>query len=211
MTGLHSLAVTSGYIGAVCGVSMVVPQILRTLRDRHVGGVSALSWSLTALGCLTWMLYGIRAGEVPQVPGNVLIVSGAAVIVLAVPSTRTPLTRSAGLAAGAVALVLAAVILPTEVLGLLAIAFGLVSSLPQTVASVVRPKQADSAVSALAWGLRAASQVFWLLYAIVLRDAAVTISAVVVLSSALVVLASELRRAPQLATALPAPAGRCPV
>jgi uncharacterized protein with PQ loop repeat len=83
---LHTYAVATGYLGAALGVAMVVPQIARTLRDRTVPGVSALSWALTALACTSWLLYGVRAGELPQIPGNILLVSGSVVVALLVPS-----------------------------------------------------------------------------------------------------------------------------
>ena len=98
---LHAIGVTSGYLGATLGVGMVVPQIVRTLRNRHLTGVSPLSWSLTVLACFTWLTYGLRTAEVPQIPGNVLIVSGSVVIVLLVPSAVSTRLRALRLAGAA--------------------------------------------------------------------------------------------------------------
>ena len=85
---LRTFAEGLGYFGSVLGVAMVVPQIVRTYRNRTLPGVSAMSWALTSISCFTWLLYGIRAAEPPQIPGNVLLVSGAVVVVLSVPSAR---------------------------------------------------------------------------------------------------------------------------
>ena len=74
---LHSLALAVGYFGAALGVAMVVPQIVRTLRNPELPGVSAASWGLFALASLSWLLYGVRADEVPQLPGNLLMIIGS--------------------------------------------------------------------------------------------------------------------------------------
>ncbi len=180
---------------------MVVPQIVRTFRNRAVPGVSAMSWALTALSCMTWMLYGIRAHEIPQIPGNVLIISGAVVIVLAVPSAISAPGRALRLSVPALAIVGLATVLPPASIGFLAFGIGLVSALPQTVESLTRPRQATSAVSVPAWLLRGASQVAWLVYALVLHDLTITISATFILASSLLLVASERRRRPALSPA----------
>ncbi|HEX3337444.1 MAG TPA: PQ-loop domain-containing transporter [Jatrophihabitans sp.] len=189
-------AAVTGYLGATLGVAMVVPQITRTFRDRALPGVSAMSWALTALGCMTWLLYGVRAGEIPQIPGNVLIVSGAVVLVLAVPSATSVPVRAVRLGGPALVLIGVATVLPPIAIGFLAFGIGLFSALPQTVRSLRRQRASTSAVSVLAWLLRAASQLSWLGYAILVHDLPVMIATTVVLSSALVVVASEVRPRP---------------
>jgi uncharacterized protein with PQ loop repeat len=194
---LHTIAVAGGYLGAVLGVSMVIPQIVRTFRNRTLAGVSAVTWALTALSCLTWMLYGVRSGEVPQIPGNILIVTGAAVIVLAVPSAMSRSMRAIGLAGPAALLVGLATVLPPPVIGFVAFGIGLISAVPQTIRSLTRPQPQTSAVSVLTWVLRAASQISWLFYALVLHDITVTISATFILiTSTVLILSESSRRAP---------------
>jgi uncharacterized protein with PQ loop repeat len=194
---VHDLAVIAGYIGAALGVSMVVPQIIRTFRNRALPGVSALSWALTALSCMTWLLYGFRADEIPQIPGNALIVSGAVVIVLAVPSVTSMSARAVRLAIPALVITGLAVVLPPTLIGFLAFGIGLVSAVPQLVESLLRSNRNASAVSMLAWVLRAASQVCWLLYALARHDITVTISATFILSSSVLLVMSEQRRRPE--------------
>jgi uncharacterized protein with PQ loop repeat len=192
---LYTLAEATGYLGSVLGVAMVVPQIVRTYRNRALPGVSATAWALTALSCTTWMLYGIRAAEVPQIPGNVLLVSGAVVVVLAVPSRASVARRALLLASGGAALTAAAFLLPPAGVGFVAFGIGLVSALPQTVMSL-RRRDGESAVSVLTWALRVASQACWLAYALARHDLVVTISASFLLTSALVIIATELARQP---------------
>jgi uncharacterized protein with PQ loop repeat len=191
VVNLHEFAVGVGYLGAALGVAMVVPQIVRTLRNRTLPGVSVMSWALMALACLTWMLYGFRAGEVPQIPGNILMVAGSAVIVVAVPSAISPVSRALRLAAPALLLIALAVVLPTEVIGFLGFGIGLISGVPQLIASFTRARRGASAVSIPAWVLRAFSQACWLFYALVLHDVSVSISATFLLVSSIVLVAGE--------------------
>jgi uncharacterized protein with PQ loop repeat len=184
----------AGYLGAALGVAMVLPQIARTYRYRALVGVSALTWALTALSCLTWLLYGVRSEEVPQIPGNVLTVAGAVAIVLAVPSSVRRRVRAAGLLlAAAMLIALAAVLAPTA-LGVVAFGIGLASALPQIARSLLG--SGGAAVSIPTWLLYGAAQLCWLAYALIHRDVVVTISAVFLIISCVLVSGGEgLRRA----------------
>jgi uncharacterized protein with PQ loop repeat len=188
---LHVLANAAGYLGAALGVLMVLPQIVRTLKNRSLPGVSAMSWALTALSCYTWLLYGLRAHEFPQVPGNILMVTGSVVVVLAVPSQAKGRTRAIGVAAPAAVIGGLALVLPPVSIGLIGFGIGLTSALPQIARSLGRRRSENSAVSISAWTLRAASQLSWLIYAIVRHDVIVTISAAFLLTSAVVLVISE--------------------
>lgn len=199
---LHSFAEASGYLGSVLGVAMVVPQIVRTFRDRTVPGVSALSWALTALSCATWMLYGVRSGEIPQIPGNVLLVTGAVVVVLAVPSGTTARRRATYLLLCGGVITTAAFTVPPTALGFGGFALGLVSALPQTAKSLSR-HSAVSGVSLPSWALRVASQSCWLFYALIRHDLVVTISACFILTNAVLLIGIELARR---SAPVPAPA-----
>ena len=192
---LHLVAEASGYLGSVLGVAMVVPQIVRTYRDRTLPGVSAMAWALTALSCLTWLCYGVRTAELPQIPGNVLLVSGAVVVVLAVPSATAVGLRAAGLAGAAAVLVTAAFVIPPPAVGLVGFGIGLTSGLPQIVVSLGR-REGTSAVSLLTWALRVASQACWLFFALSVGDRVVAVSAAFLLTSASLVLVTEMVRQP---------------
>jgi uncharacterized protein with PQ loop repeat len=131
----------------------------------------------------------------PQVPGNALVVAGTVVIVLAVPSRIGERGRAVGLAAATLALIVSALVLSPVEVGLIAFAVGIVSTLPQTIQSLVGlPAGATSAVSVPSWLLRAASQVCWLVFAVAERDAVVFASASFILSSSVVLCVVELRR-----------------
>lgn len=188
------MAVACGYLGAALGVCMLVPQIVRSLRDRHALGVSPLSWALTGLSCGAWLLYGLRAHELPQVPGNAIVVAGTVVIVLMVPSRVGERSRAAMFSAAALALVLSALLLSPVEVGLIAFAIGTVSALPQMIRSLIGSAGAASAVSVPSWLLRAVSQVCWLVFAVAERDAVVFTSAIFLLVSSVVLCVVEVRR-----------------
>jgi uncharacterized protein with PQ loop repeat len=173
---------------------MVIPQIARTYRHRALGGVSVLSWALSGLSSFTWLLYGIRAAELPQIPGNVLTVSGAVVIALAVPAPVGRSLRGVGIGLPALVLVALATVLPPTALGFLAFSLGIVSMLPQTVRSLRRRAGEVSAVSVPTWVLFGLSQACWLIYALAVHDLVVTISACWILASSGAISGSELRQ-----------------
>jgi uncharacterized protein with PQ loop repeat len=165
-----------------------------------------LSWALTALTCFTWLLYGVRTSEIPQIPGNVFMVSGAVAVVLAVPSRHSVGRRAAATVSAALVLAVLAFVLPTALAGSVAFAVGVVSGLPQLAVSLTR-RSGASANSLLTWMLRVASQACWLFYAVVVGDVVVTVSASFLCLSAALVVGAELVRHPAPAEP-PAPAPR---
>jgi uncharacterized protein with PQ loop repeat len=167
-----------GYLAAAIGVVMVLPQIARILRHPTLPGVSPLTWSLNTVACAAWLGYGIRTWQVPQIPGNVLFITGAVAIVLLIPSTHARRTRAAGLAAVAAVEALAVAVLPAHTVGYVAFAVTMAASWPQVHDSfrswrLHRP----SGVSIPAWGFGLLSQVLWLLYAMGVHDTPITVSA----------------------------------
>ena len=189
---LHTLALDLGYVGATLGVAMVVPQIVRTVRHPTLGGVSPVAWSMTVIACTTWLIYGIRTATIQQIPGNILLVSGAICVVLLVPSAVSRRQRAVTLGAALLALVVVAFAVPPHSVGYLAVAIGLTSAWPQVYDSVATWRAGvRSGVSLTTWTLRAASQMCWLTYALTAADVPVAISSTVALSTAMTLLALE--------------------
>ena len=194
MTG-HTAALTLAYLGATLGVAMVVPQIVRILRHPSLGGVSPPSWALTALACLTWLIYGVRTQTLPQIPGNVLLVCGAVAIVLLVPGEVSAGRRALRLAAAAALIVSVASLVPARSIGYLAFCIGLLSAWPQVFDSVAGWRAGgESGVSISTWAIKACSQTCWLTYAVATSDGPVTISATVALSTAVALVVVESSR-----------------
>ena len=191
----HDVALAFAYTGAALGVVMVVPQLVRTARHPALTGASPLTWALTALACGLWLTYGVRTGTIPQIPGNVLLVSGAVAVSLLVPSPVSRWRRATYLALAAAALVAVAVSVPPHLIGYLAFAIGLTSVWPQLFETLFRNKGTASAgLSISSWTTKVISQGCWLAYALLLTDIPVAISATVGVTTTLVVVWVELSR-----------------
>jgi uncharacterized protein with PQ loop repeat len=184
------------YLGATLGVAMVVPQIVRTIRHPALSGVSPVAWSLTVLACSTWLTYGVRTGTLPQIPGNVLLVSGAVAIVLLVPSVWSRRRRALVLGVLWSLVMLLAWTMPPGWVGYFALVVGLFSSWPQVYDSVagLRAGSGESGVSITTWSIKVVSQTSWLVYAVATAQLAVAISATVALSTAVMLVAVESYR-----------------
>jgi uncharacterized protein with PQ loop repeat len=181
---VHTLALVLAYAGSAIGVAMVVPQIVRTVRHPTMGGVSPWTWALTAISCATWLTYGVRSGSMPQIPGNVLLISGAVAIVLLVPAAWSRRRRAFGLVAAVVAVVAVSTHLTPESVGLLAFAIGITGMWPQVVETVwLRRGMGPSALSLSSNSLKVGSQLCWLSFALLTTDVPVIASASMALST----------------------------
>jgi uncharacterized protein with PQ loop repeat len=195
----HELALSLGYLGSALGVTMVVPQLTRILRHPKLAGVSPTTWAITTVSCLLWLTYGARTNQIPQIPGNMLLITGAAAVVLLVPSTRSRSWRATVVGSAAICAVAVALVIPAHDVGYLAFSIGLFGSVPQLIDSVHTWRLgATSAVSVSSWTLKMASQVAWFSYGLGVGDKPVIISAGVNLMSAavLVTLEKSARSAP---------------
>ena len=189
----HTLALTIAYAASVFGVAAVVPQILRTLRHPHMTGVAPLSYAVSILACTGFMIYGLRADVMPQIPGNVLLVTGSIAIVLLVPSHLSRSRRALMLAAAMSAVALVAFHVPVETAGFLAFGISLFSAWPQVVTTLRGTREA-AGVSLTTFSLRLAAGLGWLAYAVIARDVPVIFSAGVMVGTTMLVLAVESAR-----------------
>jgi len=200
-----TFALGLAYLGSAIGVAMVVPQILRILRHPTMGGVSPWTWAITATSCVLWLTYGVRSGSLPQIPGNVLLVSGAVAIVLLVPAAWSRRGRAMLLAGVTLTLVLASAQLTPEQVGFLAFGIGVFGMWPQVFETVwARRGMGPSAISLTSQGLKLASQACWITFAVLTLDVPVIVSALMALSTNGVVTAVELVRRRDAGLELPA-------
>ena len=160
-----------------------------------MGGVSPWTWAITATSCVLWMTYGVRTGSLPQIPGNVLLVSGAVAIVLLVPAAWSRGRRALLLAGVTGSLVLASTQLAPEQVGFLAFGIGVFGMWPQVYETVwARRGMGPSAISLTSQGLKLASQACWITFALLTLDVPVIVSALMALSTNAVVTTVELAR-----------------
>jgi uncharacterized protein with PQ loop repeat len=200
-----TLALGLAYVGSAIGVAMVIPQILRIVRNPSMGGVSPWTWAITATSCVLWLTYGVRSGSLPQIPGNVLLVSGAVAIVLLVPAAWSRGRRALLLVTVTGSLVLVSTQLAPEQVGFLAFGIGVTGMWPQVYETVwARRGMGPSAISITSQGLKLASQACWITFAVLTLDVPVIVSAIMALSTNSVVTAVELVRRREAGFALPA-------
>lgn len=192
---LNALALTLAYAGSAIGVSVVVPQIQRILANPRLGGVSPWTWAITAASCTLWLTYGLRTGSMPQIPGNVLLVSGAVAIVVLVPAAWSRSRRAVALAATTAGLVLGSTFLAPAQVGFLAFGIGMTGMWPQVYETVwARRGMGPSAISLTSNGLKVAAQVCWLTFAILTMDLPVLAGASMALMSNGLVSGVEIAR-----------------
>lgn len=180
---------------AVLGLSSIVlqqvrtlPQIVRIVRRRDASGVSALTWSLVLVSCLTWFVYGFVFDDPVFIFNNVLTTGGALAVLLAMArcgaaSWSRPLIVAA---ATIVLLWLLVTVGGHTAFAVFATAIGLVMFLPQ-VYRVFRSSDV-SGVSPGTWGLIALSSFSWILYGLATMQPAVLGSHAVIFPSSLAVI-----------------------
>ena len=199
------LGTALAYLGSAIGVAMVIPQILRIVRHPHMGGVSPWTWAITVVSCTTWIAYGVRTGSMPQIPGNILLVSGAVAIVLLVPAAWSRSVRAVGVALATAVMVLVSTLLEPEVAGFFALAIGLTGMWPQVFETVwLRRGMGPSAISLTSQALKVVSQLCWLAFAVLTLDVPVLVAAIMTLSTNFVITGVEIARR-RSADALPQP------
>lgn len=189
------LAQVLAYTASAIGVVMVAPQILRIVRNPSLGGVSPWTWAITSVSCTLWLTYGLRSGSMPQVPGNVLLVSGAVAIVLLVPAAWGRRRRAVALVSVAALLVALSTRLTPEEVGFLAFGIGLTGMWPQVYETVwLRRGLGPSAISMTSQVLKLVSQSLWITFALLTHDLPVTVAASMTITTNLVVTLVEWSR-----------------
>lgn len=61
-----------GYSAAVIGTSLMLPQVIKSLRTKEVGDISFAMLVLYFLNCLLWATYGILIYAIPVIICNVI-------------------------------------------------------------------------------------------------------------------------------------------
>ena len=192
---LQNFALFLAYLASAIGVLMVAPQILRIVRHPHLGGVSPWTWALTAVGCSLWLTYGLRSHSLPQIPGNVLLISGAVAIVLLVDARWSRPLRALLLVIVTGLLVALSTALTPEQVGFLAFGLSLTGMWPQVFETVwLRRGRGPSALSMTSQVLKLVSQVLWVTFAVLTFDTPVIVSAVVAITANTIVALVEWTR-----------------
>jgi uncharacterized protein with PQ loop repeat len=206
-----------GILGAVLSMSIAWPQVYRSCVRRRTSGLSATACMLSVAMPLGWITYGLLIGDRFQVVTNTVSASTGLAILIALLVTRPAaragraLLASAGAAGGVLLAILgsaASALAPqvsgpraAGVLGMVLAAVSLVSAVPQPLALIRDRDQDISGLSPLRWTLAASACGSWLAYGIGVGQPAVWASALVGLTSALIVCTVLFTRRGQLVPA----------
>lgn len=204
-----------GILGAALSMSIAWPQVYRSCVRGRTSGLSATACMLGVAMPIGWVTYGLLIGDPFQIVTNVVASSTGLAILVALLATQPrlragrALLTSAGLA-GAVLLTIAGVAalaaLPqvtgpaaAGLLGTVLASVSFLSAIPQPL-SLLRDRTQDlSGLSPLRWRLAAAASASWLVYGLGTGQPAVWASALVGVTSALVVNGVLIARAPRRA------------
>ncbi|MEU4688114.1 SemiSWEET transporter [Actinoplanes sp. NPDC023714] len=206
-----------GTLGAALSMSIAWPQVYRSCVRRRTSGLSATACMLGVAMPLGWVTYGLLIGDPFQVVTNVVASSTGLAILMALLltqphlRTRKALLTSAGTAAGvltAIVVIASLAALPqisgpaaAATLGTVLACVSFVSAIPQPLALLRDRTQDLSGLSPLRWRLAAAACASWLLYGLGAGQPAVWASALVGLTSALIVNGVLIARTPRRAKA----------
>lgn len=166
-----------GWLCAVLGSMMFLPQVVRLLRHRNPAGLSLLMWQLNTAAAVGWTLHGAHWGSWNVAVPNAIIAGCAALVVhMMQTSLRLPVL-SVWLPVGAVASALVAIEFLTtpELYGLAVLvpqAFGLLSQ----SRDLLRASDLDG-LSPATIALTAGIQYLWLAWALGTGDRSVVICA----------------------------------
>lgn len=80
-----------GTVAALSGMFIMVPQVVKTLRTKHVADLAWQTLGLYLFSCIAWFLYGILGRDIPIIGANVVaIIAGATQIYLKHKYTPKP-------------------------------------------------------------------------------------------------------------------------
>ncbi len=185
-----------GYIGAILVSALALPQLVKILRERDAAGVSVPAWIMQALCCLTFLIYGLRLAQMPQIMGNILPVIGALAIVAVALVSRRKLSAGVVVIASLAAVLYIALMfmIPVLAVGGLAVLWAFVARWPQVVDSIAASRRSvPTTVSPATWYLMIAAMTFWLIYGVMMMDIPVLATNVIGILAAIIILVAEYR------------------
>jgi uncharacterized protein with PQ loop repeat len=178
-----------GWLAVAVSCVQFVPQVVRTVRTGDLDGVSPLMWAVLTAQGVAWATFGWRAGLVPSVLTNLVLLASAVVMLQRLVAggaagAQRALVAAALLLAVDVAVILA---LPNAVLGGLAAAIAMVSQVPQVVTALRTDDL--SGLSRPMFLLGALAGACWFLFGLGTAQPAIWVSASFVTALTVVILA----------------------
>lgn len=168
-----------GWVCAVVGSVIAIPQVVQLLRTRSSAGLSLLMWQLSAAASVGWVFHGIRANSLIIAVPNVLIaLTGVLVVRMVLADRNLPRASAWGVFALATAAVVAMEYLTTPVLFGLAVLIPLAVGFIGQSVDIVRSSSL-SGVSEVYVGMTFAIQVMWWVWGFAVGDVSILICSTV--------------------------------
>lgn len=159
-----------GWLAALVGDSIAVPQVVRLLRTRDVSGLSVFGWQTIVSINIAWTVHGFRVGQANMIVAN-LVGFGMTALVLGLIARELRLNLARlvlpGVAAAAV-LVAVDVFFGAGVYGAVAIIPAVLANSAQSI-ELVRSPRIDG-VSPLFLGLGMLNQALWLTWGLLVPE-----------------------------------------
>lgn len=172
-----SLVDALGWLAAVVGIVLGLPQLVRLIRVRHTEGVSLLAWQTLLILNLSWGIHGVLIGQLNMILTNVFgLLTTVPILVLMARSRRRSLVLVLlpGVI-GAAVVVGADLIFGTAGFGMIALVPGTVVNVAQSL-ELVRSAEITG-VSATFLLLAVVNQALWCTWAIFVPDLGTLIAA----------------------------------
>ncbi len=71
-----------GYLAALLTTFAAVPQLIKIMKTKHTKDLSLLMFSMSFLGILLWLVYGVLIGSSPIIIANIVSVFIVGAIIL---------------------------------------------------------------------------------------------------------------------------------
>lgn len=163
-------AAVVGWCATFTGAVLGLPQLLRLVRTRDVGGLSLVAWQSILVINLIWLVHGLRIAQPPQVVVNAiaLVTTVPLVVLLARSVERSLLVALTPCFAAALAIIAVDHYLGSLAYGIVAIVPGITSCIGQTLELVRAPEV--SGVSTLFLVLAFVNQALWATWGALVDD-----------------------------------------
>jgi MtN3 and saliva related transmembrane protein len=79
-----------GLLAGTCTTLSFLPQVIRTLRTRHAGDLSAAWLLIFGFGTATWLIYGVLRSDVAVAAANGVTFGLVMVLIVAKYTTKMP-------------------------------------------------------------------------------------------------------------------------
>ncbi|MBN9106729.1 MAG: hypothetical protein J0I14_17195 [Propionibacteriaceae bacterium] len=171
-----------GWLAAVVGDSIAVPQVVRLLRTRDVSGLSLFGWQTIVSINVAWAVHGFRVGQANMVVAN-LVGFGMTALVLGLIARELRLNLGRLLLPGVLAagvMIVVDVLFGAGIYGAVAIIPAVMANSAQSV-ELVRSPRIDG-VSPIFLGLAVLNQALWFSWGLLVPEYGTIVSSSVTLA-----------------------------